>query len=799
MTRKINRVAVIGSGVMGAGIAAHLANVGIPSYLLDIVPTSLNAEEEAKGLALTDNKVRNRLADVGKARLLKEKPAPLYDAKRVDLITTGNLEDHLHYLGEVDWIIEVVVENLDIKRKVYELVDQHRKTGTIVSSNTSGISITAMAEGRSEDFRRNFLGTHFFNPPRYLKLLEVIPHADTDPELIEFMKAFGAKALGKGVVVCKDTVNFIANRIGTYGLLVTVEEMIKSGFGPDGVDAVTGIAMGRPKSATFRTLDVVGLDTFVLVADNVFNNVTQSTEKEAFVVPQFMREMVANGWLGSKTGQGFYKQVRTEAGKEILALDINTMEYRPRQKLNAPSLMANKTAPDLKSKLRALVYGKDSAGDFAWNITKKTLLYTASKLGEIADDIISIDRAMKWGFGWELGPFELWDAIGFHKSVARMQEEGEVLPDWIQQMIAEGKTSFYQSEAGYVFQYLKGEYRGVEEQKEAISLARLKEAGKEIKGNSSASLIDLGDGVACLEFHSTGNALGTDIIQIAHYAFDEVERNYEGLVIGNQGKHFSAGANLALILMEAQDENWDEIRYIGKQLQNFTLKVKYSNKPIVSAPFGMTLGGGYEIAATAAHIQAGAETYMGLVETGVGVIPAGGGCKEMLYRFMERVPVDSDMDIQPLVNQVFETIAMAKVSTSGEEAKKLGYLRPSDGISINQDYQIYDAKQKVLELARAGYRAPQQKKIKVVGEPGYAVMKLGAISMYQSGYISEHDLKIASKLAYVLAGGNLPAGTEVTEQYLLDLELDAFISLAAEPKSQARMQHMLTKGKPLRN
>lgn len=799
MARSINRVAVIGSGVMGAGIAAHLANVGIPSYLLDIVPRSLTAEEEAKGLTLNDAVVRNRLANAGKARLLKDKPAPLYDATRIDLITTGNLEDHPHYLGEVDWIIEVVVENLDVKRSVYTLVDTHRKAGTIVSSNTSGISITAMAEGRSDDFRRNFLGTHFFNPPRYLKLLEVIPHADTDPELVEFMQEFGAKALGKGVVICKDTVNFIANRIGTYGLLVTVDEMVKGGYGADEVDAITGTAMGRPKSATFRTLDVVGLDTFLLVADNVYNNVTDAAEKEAFVVPPFMKDMVAKGWLGSKSGQGFFKQVKNETGKEILVLDYETMEYRPRQKMNAPSLLANKTAPDLKSKLRALVYAKDRAGELAWNITKKTLLYAANKLGEIADDIVAIDRAMKWGFGWELGPFELWDAIGFGKSVAKMKEEGLVLPAWIEEMVTAGKTSFYQSDAGKLFHYVKGDYRGIEEKKEAISLARLKEAGKEIKGNSSASLIDLGDGVLALEFHSTGNALGTDIIQIAHHAFEEMERNYDGLVIGNQGKHFSAGANLALILMEAQDENWDEIRYIGKQLQNFTMKVKYSNKPIVSAPFGMTLGGGFEIAATAAHIQAAAETYMGLVETGVGVIPAGGGCKEMLYRFMERVPAGSEMDIQALVNQVFETIAMAKVSTSGDEAKKLGYLRASDGISINQDYQIYDAKQKVLELARAGYRAPQPKKIKVVGEPGYAVMKLGAYSLRQSGYISEHDEKIASKLAYVLAGGNLPAGAEVTEQYLLDLEIEAFISLAGEPKSQARMQHMLTKGKPLRN
>jgi 3-hydroxyacyl-CoA dehydrogenase len=799
MKRKISKVAVIGSGVMGAGIAAHLANVGIPSLLLDIVPKTLTPEEEAEGLTLNDPKVRNRIAEAGKARLLKEKPAPLYDPSRIELITTGNLEDHLHLLKEVDWIIEVVVENLDVKRSVFEKVDAYRKPGSIVSSNTSGISIHAMAEGRSEDFRRNFLGTHFFNPPRYLKLLEIIPHKETDPELVEFMKEFGTKTLGKGIVVCKDTVNFIANRIGTYGLLITVDEMVKGGYGIDEVDAVTGPALGRPKSATFRTLDVVGLDTFLHVAKNVYDNLADPKEKAVFEIPQFMKEMVERGWLGSKSGQGFFKQVKSDAGKEILVLDYNTFEYRPRTKLNAPSLQAAKSAKDLKTKLRTLLYAKDRAGELAWNVTKKTLLYAAEKLGEIADDIPSIDRAMKWGFGWELGPFELWDSLGLQQAALRMKEEGETLPAWVEEMLADGKSSFYQTDSGKRFHYLKGEYKGVEERPETISLALLKESGKLIKGNSGASLIDLGDGVACLEFHTTGNAIGNDITQIANYALEEVERNYEGLVIGNQGKHFSAGANLMMLLMEAQDENWDEIDYLVRQFQGFSMKMKYFSKPIVAAPFGMTLGGGYEIAAPAAHIQASAETYMGLVETGVGLIPAGGGTKEMLIRFLERVPAGSNMDIQPLVNQVFETIAMAKVSTSGEDAKKLGYLRPSDGISVNQDFLIYDAKQKVLELARAGYRPPVPKKIKVVGEPGYAVMKLAAYSMKMSGYISEHDEKIASKLAFVLAGGNLPAGTEVTEQYLLDLEREAFISLAGEPKSQARMQHMLAKGKPLRN
>ncbi|WP_018132301.1 3-hydroxyacyl-CoA dehydrogenase/enoyl-CoA hydratase family protein [Effusibacillus pohliae] len=792
----VKKVAVIGSGVMGSGIAAHLANVGIPSYLLDIVPKELTEQEVRKGLTIDHPQVRNRFALAAKERLLKSKPALLYTPENVDLITPGNLEDDLAVLSEVDWIIEVVVENLEVKQQLFEKIEQVWKPGTIVSSNTSGISINRMSERCSKPFREHFLGTHFFNPVRYMKLLEVIPCTETKPELVEFMVNFGERVLGKGVVVCKDTVNFIANRIGTYGLMVTVQEMVKNGLGIDDVDAITGPVMGRPKSATFRTLDLVGLDTFVHVANNVHANVADRDEKAAFVVPEFMQQMVQRGWLGEKTKQGFYKK----EGKDILALDYNTLEYRPKQKPQFASLEAAKLQKDTKEKLRALVYGQDAASLFAWGVLKRVLLYTAERVDEIADDIVSIDKAMKWGFNWQLGPFETWDAIGLDKSLARMKQEGETIPDWVEEMVASGKTSFYTKEGGVKSFYMpKGEYKEIEEQKEIIDLQVLKEQGKTIRSNSGASLIDIGDGIACLEFHSPNQAIGADITLMINQACEEVSKNWRGLVIGNQAKNFCVGANLMLLLMEAQDENWDDINWTVKQFQDTLMRLKYLDKPVVAAPFAMTLGGGIEVCFPADRIQAAAESYIGLVEVGVGLIPGGGGNKELLIRHTESVQDQKDADLQPLVNKTFETIAMAKVSTSGYDAKKLGYLRREDGITVNNDYLLHDAKQTALALANAGYKPPQKKKIRVVGEPGYAVMKIAAYTMKQSGYISDHDLKIADKLAFVLAGGRVPANTWVTEEYLLDLEREAFLSLCGEPKSQERMQHMLTKGKPLRN
>ncbi len=802
MERKIRKAAVLGSGVMGAGIAAHLANVGIPTYLLDIVPRELTEEESKKGLTLEHPAVRNRIAQTGKERLLKEKPAPLYDKANIDLITVGNMEDHLSLLSEVDWIIEVVVENLDVKKKVFEAVEAHRKPGTIVSSNTSGVSINEMSEGRSEEFRKHFLGTHFFNPPRYLKLLEIIPGNDTDPAIVDYMMHFGEFVLGKGTVLCKDTPNFIANRIGTYGLQVSIQEMVRLGLGVDEVDALTGPVIGRPKSATFRTLDVVGLDTYVHVANNVKNKSTDEAEKAVFEIPAFVLNMVEKRWIGQKAGQGFFKQEKTAAGKEIFALDYNTMEYKPRAKAKFASLDAAKTAKTLPEKLKTLVYGKDKGSEFLWSVFKKVLLYSAEKAYEIADDIVAVDNAMKWGFGWEMGPFETWDAIGVEKSVARMKEEGETIPALVEELLASGKTSFYQKSEGRVAAFaVGGAYKGIEEKKEKINLAALKEQGKLIKKNAGASLIDLGDGVACLEFTSPHNALGMDVLQMAAQAAEEVQKNFLGLVIGNQGKNFCVGMNLAMALMEAQDENWFELDMMIKNFHKAGNALRYMHRPVVAAPFGMTLGGGVEVCYLADRVQASAETYLGLVEVGVGLLPGGGGTKEMLFRAMENVPEGGSVPVDPFpfVARAFEAIAMAKVSTSGKEAINLGYLRPTDRISINPDHLLYDAKQLVLTMDKEGYTPPKPRKIRVIGETGYASLRQNVYAMKKSGYISEHDELIASKIAYVMSGGNLPAGTEVTEQYILELERQAFMDLIKTQKTQQRMQHMLTKNKPLRN
>ncbi|KML45330.1 3-hydroxyacyl-CoA dehydrogenase/enoyl-CoA hydratase family protein [Cytobacillus firmus] len=792
--QQIKKAAVLGSGVMGSGIAAHLANIGIPTLLLDIAPRELTDAEKAKGLTLENNEVRNRISEGNRQKLLKQKPAPLTSKKNIALIEAGNFEDDMERLKDVDWIIEVVVENLSIKKQVFEKVDQHRKPGSIVSSNTSGISVEAMSEGRSEDFQKHFLGTHFFNPPRYLKLLEVIPTKNTSSEVLSFMKQFGEDVLGKGVVEAKDTPNFIANRIGTYGLLVTVQEMLKGGYSVGEVDSITGPLIGRPKSATFRTLDVVGLDTFIHVANNVYDQVG-GKEKEVFEVPGFMKVMQEKGWLGSKTGQGFF----LKKGKEILELNPETLEYGPRQKLKTASTELAKQEKGTAGKLKALVYSDDRSGQLLWNILSPALLYSAQLHGEIADDVTAIDRAMKWGFGWELGPFETWDAIGVEKSVRKMEEAGEEVPAWVKEMLEKGINSFYKEEEGQKYFYHNGEYRLIEENPKVINLKQLKKQKGVIKKNTGASLVDIGDGVALLEFHSQSNAIGLDIIQMINFAVDEVEKNYKGLVIGNQGKNFCVGANLGMILMEAQDDNIYELDMVVRHFQNAMMKIKYSAKPVVAAPFGMTLGGGAEVCLPAAHIQASSETYMGLVEVGVGLIPGGSGNKELYLKHLENMPNGVEFDLQKVANKVFESIAMAKVSTSGEEARDNNFLNLADGISVNGDHLLYDAKQAVLALHKKGYKPPVRKKVPVVGETGYATLLLGAQAMLYSGYISEHDLKIAKKLAYVIAGGKVPYGTEVDEQYLLDLEREAFLSLVAEPKSQQRMQHMLLKGKPLRN
>ena len=794
LIQNIKKAAVLGSGVMGAGIAAHLANVGIPTLLLDIAPTQLTEVEQQKGLTLEHPQVKNRISQTNLQKLLKQKPAPLTSKKNLALLEAGNFVDDMLRLAEVDWIIEVVVENLEIKKQVFEQVDQYRKPGSIVSSNTSGISVEAMIEGRSEDFKRHFLGTHFFNPPRYLKLLEVIPTSYTDLKVLSFMKSFGENVLGKGVVEAKDTPNFIANRIGTYGLLITVQEMLKGGYSVGEVDSVTGPVIGRPSSATFRTLDVVGLDTFAHVAKNVYDQV-EGAEKAVFELPPFLQEMLKKGWIGAKAGQGFF----LKKGKEILELNPSTLQYEERKKLKAASIEMSKQAKGMDNKVKTLLYSEDRVGTLLWNISSPVLLYSAELLGNIADDIVAIDRAMKWGFGWQQGPFEMWDSIGLEKSVARMKSEDRQVPAWVEKMLVEGYTTFYKEENGVVYFYDKGSYRTLEENPKVMDVKRLKKRNSVIKKNSGASLIDVGDGVALLEFTSPNNAIGLDITQMIHYAIDEVEKNYKGLVIGNQGKNFCVGANLAMILMEAQDDNFFEVEMVVREFQRAMMKIKYSPKPVVAAPFGMTLGGGTEICLPAAHVQAAQETYMGLVEVGVGVIPGGGGSKELYMKQLENIPNGVEIDLQKVANQVFETIAMAKVSTSGVEAREMNLLSQADSISVNGDHLLYDAKQALLALDEKGYKPPVRKKVPVVGETGYATLLLGAQNMKLSGYISDHDMLIAKKLAYVIAGGKVPYGTEVDEQYLLDLEREAFMSLIKEWKTQARMQHMLVKGKALRN
>jgi 3-hydroxyacyl-CoA dehydrogenase len=788
VTFQIKRAAVLGSGVMGSGIAAHLANIGIPTILLDMVPRNLSDENK------TDSKARNQIALGALEKLLKQKPAPLSSKKNLALLTAGNFEDDLEKLKDVDWIIEVIVENLDIKKELYEKIDAVRKPGTIISSNTSGISINAMVEGRSEDFQKHFLGTHFFNPPRYLKLLEVIPAKTTLPEVVSFMQTFGEDRLGKGVVIAKDTPNFIANRIGTYGLLVTLREMLAKGYSVGEVDSVTGPVIGRPKSATFRTLDVVGLDTFGHVARNVYDQTT-GDEQKVFEVPELITKMLDNGWLGAKSGQGFFKK----QGKEILELNPETMDYEPAKKLKTPSMEMAKQQKGLSAKVKTLTNANDRTGELLWSILAPTLVYSAKLNGEIADDIVAIDNAMKWGFGWQQGPFEIWDAIGVKESVEKMKAEGFEIPDFAQQLLDHGFESFYKEDNGDVYYFNGQDYSLVPTNEKVIDLKRYKKKHGVIKKNSGASLIDLGDGIALLEFHSQSNAIGLDIIQMINFAVDEVEKNYKGLVIGNQGKNFCVGANLGMILMEAQDDNIFELDFTVRSFQNAMMKIKYSSKPVVAAPFGMALGGGAEVCLPAAHIQASHETYMGLVEAGVGLIPGGGGNKELYMKHLKGLPNGVHVDYQYVANKVFETIAMAKVSTSGEEARENNFLSYVDGISVNADHLIHDAKHVALALYENNYKAPLREKIPVTGESGYATLLLGAEGMFLSGFISEHDLKIAKKLAYVLAGGKVPYGTLVDEQYLLDLEREAFLSLVAEPKSQARMQHMLVKGKPLRN
>jgi 3-hydroxyacyl-CoA dehydrogenase len=801
MEKKIKKVAVLGSGVMGATIAAHLANVGIPSIMLDIVPTKLPPEEEKKGKTLKDPAVRNLLAANAKQNLLRMRPAALAVPEFASLIEVGNFEDHLSRLAEVDWIIEVVVENLKIKQELFKKVAAVRKPGTIVSSNTSGIPIKDICSGMDLEFKQYFLGTHFFNPPRYMKLLEIIPIAETFPEVVAFMAYFGERVLGKGVVYAKDSPNFIANRIGIFGMLHTVKVMTEKGYSIEEVDAITGPPMGRPKSAAFGTTDLVGLDTFAHVAKNLYENATKDEMREVFKIPGFVQKMIEKNWLGNKTGQGFYKRVKGEAGKEKLALDYKTMEYRPAQKVKYPSLDAAKAAANPADRAKALIYADDRAGQFAWKVTSASLLYAARRIPEIADDIYNIDNAVKWGFNYEAGPFESWDALGVAESVARMKKEGNKIPPLVANLLAKKKKTFYQKKDGqlYFFDLKTGRYKKVPEKPEIILLPSLKDRKKVVKSNAGASLIDMGDGVACLEFHTYMNAIGQEIIEMIHESLKIVEKDFVGMVIGNHAERFSVGANLLMLVGEIVKSNWAGIEGAIKAIQDAMMAMKFFEKPIVAAPHGMALGGGCEVCLSSHRIVAALETYMGQVEIGVGLLPGAAGNKEVYLRCIEGIPDGVNVDLLPFLRKAFENIAMAKVSMSAEEARKMGFLRPTDKVVANLDHLLYDAKQTVLAMVQEGFKPPRPKLIPVAGDGGRAAIKYMANTMAKGGYITEYEEFIAGKLAYILTGGDVLTGAMITEQQMLDLEREAFVSLCGEKKTQERITHMLKTNKPLRN
>jgi 3-hydroxyacyl-CoA dehydrogenase len=799
---RIERAAVLGAGTMGAQIAAHLANAGIPTRLLDILPREVTADEQAKGLSLESKDVRNRIVRNGLEAARKAKPAAFFAPDLASLVSIGNFDDDLAKLKDCDLIIEAVVENLDIKRKLYERVEQHRRPGSIVASNTSGIPIRLLAEGRSDDFRQHFLGVHFFNPPRYLHLVEIIRTEWTKPEVSCFMFGFLDQRLGKGVVPAKDRPNFIGNRIGTFGALHTIRTMLEDGYTIEEVDKMTGPAVGRPKSATFRTFDIVGLDVFAHVTKNLFEALPEDEEREMFVAPEFLGKMVERGILGNKTKGGFYQKQKGEK-REYFVIDPATLEYRPSQKAKLPSLDVAKNIEDTGERIKALAWGKDRVGAFLWKTLARTLSYSAKRIPEIADTVVEVDRAMRWGFGWELGPFEVWDAIGVQKSVARMKEEGLTVPDNVERMLAASATSFYKKENGehFYFDFAGGKYVPLADPVGVINLNSVKDRTGVIKRNAGASLIDIGDGVACLEFHSKMNAIGGDNLQMLKFALTEVEKNFVGLVVGNQGVNFSVGANLMLMLMEAQDENWEDLDMMARAFQSSTMSLRYSPKPVVVAPFQLVFGGGCEMVMHADRVRAAAETYIGLVEVGVGIIPAGGGAKEMLVRMLDSIPKNvDDADPFPFVKRAFETIALAKVAASAEEARTFGFLREDDSVSMNADRLIADAKKEVLALAARGYVQPQQRTdILALGSSALATLKLGIHQMVRAGYISDHDAEIGAQLARILTGGDLNHQTRVSEQYLLDLEREAFLSLIGKRKTQERIAHMLKTGKPLRN
>jgi 3-hydroxyacyl-CoA dehydrogenase len=802
MTRRIEKTVVLGAGTMGARIAAHFANAGLPCLLLDIVP---------KDAAPAD---RNKIVLAGLEAAKKSKPAAFFTPALASKISIGNFEDDLARIADADWIIEVVAENLDIKRSLLSKVAAVRKPGSIVTTNTSGLPVHLIAEGLPEEFQQHWAGTHFFNPPRYLKLVEVISGPKTSREVLDTLADFCDRRLGKGVVFAKDTPNFIANRIGTYSMLNALRLMSALGMTIEEVDACTGPAVGWPKSATFRTADIVGLDVLTHVVTNIYETAPHDESRESYKVPALVEEMAKRKWLGDKTGQGFYKRVKG-GEREILTLDVNTMDYRPRQKARFASIDAGKTIDDTRDRLRAIIapifdgQKGDKAQQFIWGGLSEMCLYAGRRMPEISDRVVDVDRAMRWGFGWELGPFETVDVLGLPAFAAQIKKESRSLPPIFERALSAGRKSFYESEKGAtsVFDLATGATQKVEEPAGILILKNLKDAGREVERNSGASLIDLGDGVVCCEFHSKMNAIGADLIAMIHRGIKRLDTDFDAMVIANQATNFSVGANLMLVLVGAQEQEWDELHMAVKQFQNVNLAIKYAPKPVVAAPQGLALGGGCEISLHSAKIHAAAESYIGLVETGVGLIPGGGGTKEMLIRANENAASGEDLDLFHTLRPVFENIAMAKVGTSAEECRELGYLRRDDRVSLNRDRLVADAKQTALAMTRSGWKSAaanwqegaQATQIKVLGESFLAAAKMVIHLMVRGGYASDYDAHVARKLANILAGGALSAPQLVSEQYVLDLEREAFVSLCGEKKTQERIAHTLKTGKPLRN
>lgn len=801
--KRIHKVAVLGAGTMGARVAAHLANAGVPSFLLDIVPPG------------ADSSSPNKIAAAGLEAARKAKPAAFFGASLSSLVTPGNFEDDLKLVAEVDWIIEAVVEDLEIKRSLLRKVEQFRKPGTIITTNTSGLPVAKIAEGFPEDFRRAWFGTHFFNPPRYMRLLEIIPTPDADPAQIETLANFADLHLGKGVVFAKDTPNFIANRIGTFSVLNVMRLMQELDLTIEEVDALTGPAVGWPRSATFRTLDLVGLDILGHVVRNMTENVRD--ERSELKLPDFFRRMLDRKMLGDKTGGGFYKKVKGSGEDERLGLDWKTLEYRPRQKAKFASLEMAKNIDDPAARIRSLISGagkgKDKDEQFLWAALSDLWTYSANRIPEISDTIVEIDRAMRLGFNWELGPFELWDAAGVEATVARMKKEGRPVAANVEKLLAAGNKTWCEDDPKAAsgrayFDLASASYQSVEVPAGVWSVAAAKKSKGVVKKNSGASLVDLGDGVGCIEFHSKMNSLGADIVQLVTQTLKPggTGDNFDAFVITNDAPNFSVGANLMLLLMSAQEEEWDEIDLAIRAFQGMTQAIKFSPKPVIIAPFGMTLGGGVEMSLHAAARQPHAELYMGLVEVGVGLLPGGGGCKEMLLRAVDSASAirpggrGESVELMEALKRTFETVAMAKVSTSAYEARDLGFLGESDRVTMNRDRVLTDAKERALELLRSGYEPPQLRTdISAPGENILAALKLGVHLMRQGEYISDHEVKIGTKVAEILCGGNVTPGTPVSEQYILDLEREAFKSLCGEKKTQERIQYTLKTGKTLRN